>query len=238
VISAVLFDLDDTLYPQAAWLAGAWAAVAARGAALGLPESDLLAALHEIAARGTDRGRIIDRALERCGCSRRAIAPLVEAFRQHAPAKLSCYPRVVDELGALAALVPVGIVTDGDPVVQRAKVRALGLAVDVVVCSDEDGRAHRKPQPRPFRRAVDALGVDAHRAVFVGDRPDKDVAGAISAGMLAVRVRTGEYASSPDEPVPWRSVATAAEAMHMLRHELTGNPARPLPRPLPAGRYT
>jgi len=220
VISAVLFDLDDTLYPQASWLAGAWAAVAARGATLGLPERDLLAALREIAALGTDRGRIIDRALERCACSTSAVAPLVETFRMHAPDTLDCYPGVAEELRALAALVPVGIVTDGDPVVQRAKVRALGVAVDVVVCSDDDGRAHRKPDPLPFRYAVDALGVDVSRTVFVGDRPDKDVAGAIAAGMRAVRVRTGEYASSPDDPAPWRSVASASDAMRLLRQEM------------------
>ncbi len=67
MISAALFDLDDTLYPQGSWLAGAWAAVAARGTRLGLPRPELLAALHAVAALGSDRGHIIDRALERCG---------------------------------------------------------------------------------------------------------------------------------------------------------------------------
>jgi putative hydrolase of the HAD superfamily len=223
VISAVLFDLDDTLYPQAAWLEGAWAAVAARGATLGISEADLLAALHAVATLGTDRGRIIDRALERCGFADVAVAPLVEAFRDHAPAVLDCYPGVVDELRALAVLVPVGIVTDGDPSIQRAKVRALSVDVDVVVCSDENGCEHRKPDPLPFFNALDALGLDAGGVVFVGDRPDKDVAGAIAAGMRAVRVRTGEYASRPDEPAPWRSVATAVDAMRLLRHELAAS---------------
>jgi putative hydrolase of the HAD superfamily len=221
VISAVLFDLDDTLYPQAAWLEGAWAAVAARGAQLDVPEADFLAALHAVAALGTDRGRIIDRALARCGFGDVAVAPLVEAFRAHAPAALDCYPGVVDELRALSALVPVGIVTDGDPVIQRAKVRALALDVDVVVFSDENGREHRKPDPLPFLDALDALALDASGTVVVGDRPDKDVAGAIAAGMRAVRVRTGEYASRPDEPAPWRSVATTADAIRLLRHELS-----------------
>jgi putative hydrolase of the HAD superfamily len=220
VISAVLFDLDDTLYPQAAWLDGAWSAVAARGATVGVPEAELLAALHAIAALGTDRGRIIDRALERCGYATVAVAPLVDAFREHRPVWLDCYPEVAEALHALSTLIPVGIVTDGDPLIQRGKVRALGLDVDVVVCSDDDGRERRKPDPLPFRRALDALGVDASQAVFVGDRPDKDVAGAIAAGMRAVRVRTGEHAALPDEPAPWRSVARAADAIRMLRYEL------------------
>jgi putative hydrolase of the HAD superfamily len=224
VIAAVLLDLDDTLYPQAAWLDGAWRAVAARGASLGVPEAELLAALRTVAALGTDRGRIIDRALQHCGFTDVAVAPLIDAFRAHAPARLDCYPGVAEELRALAARVLVGIVTDGDPLIQRAKLRALRVEVDVVVCSDDDGRAHRKPDPLPFRRALDALDIDASRAVFVGDRPDKDVAGAIAAGMRAVRVRTGEYVTRPDDPAPWRCAPTAAEAMRLLRPEIAPRP--------------
>src|SRR5262249_2868053 len=145
-----------------------------------------------------------------------SVTPLVDAFRAHAPAVLECYPGVVDELRALAAIVPVGIVTDGDPVIQRAKVRALALDMDVVVCSDDNGREHRKPDPLPSLTALDALALDARGTVFVGDRPDKDVAGAIAAGMRAVRVRTGEYASRPDQPAPWRSVASAVDAIRLL----------------------
>ena len=222
MISAVLFDLDDTLYPQASWLDGAWAAVAARGVELGLPEREFLAALRTVAALGSDGGRIIDRALERCGYpgGDDTVALLVDAFRRYEPTTLECYPGVVDELRALAPLVRIAIVTDGDPTIQRAKVRALALDVDVVVCSDDYGRAHRKPDPLPFRCALDALGIDASHAVFVGDRPHKDVAGAIAVGMRAVRVRTGEYASVADDPAPWRSVASAADGIHMLRHEI------------------
>jgi len=226
VIAAVLFDLDDTLYPQAAWLDGAWAAVAARGASFGVPETEFLVALRGVAALGSDRGRIIDRALERCGCGDVDVAPLVEVFRAHAPAVLPCYSGVPEALRSLSALVPVGIVTDGDPASQRAKIRALDVAVDVVICSDENGRRHRKPDPLPFANALDALARDARDAVFVGDRPDKDVAGAIAAGMRAIRVRTGEYASRPDDPAPWRSVATAVDAIELLQHEISGDAAR------------
>jgi putative hydrolase of the HAD superfamily len=225
VIAAVLFDLDDTLYPQAAWLDGAWAAVAARGAALGVPEAELLAALRGVAALGSDRGRIIDRALARCACGDVDVAPLVDAFRAHAPAELHCYPGVAEALRALSALLPVGIVTDGDPVIQRAKIRALGLAADVVVYSDENGRRHRKPDPLPFANALDALALDARDVVFVGDRPDKDVAGAIAAGMRVIRVRTGEYASRPDDPAPWHSVASAVDAIELLQHAIIGRGA-------------
>ena len=220
MIRAVLFDLDDTLYPQTAWLEGAWKAVAAGAAAMGAPEAELFDALCAIAAEGSDRGRIIDRALERCGHADVSIAPLLVAFRMHAPAQLEPYPGAREGLAALRTQARVGIVTDGDPHVQRAKVQALQLDVDVVVCSDDLGRDRRKPHPLPFRHALAKLGVHAGEAVFVGDRPTKDIAGAAAVGMRTVRVRTGEYASAPDEPAAWRTVATVADAMKMLQDQI------------------
>lgn len=52
---------------------------------------------------------------------------------------------------------------------------------DVVVTSAETGV--KKPDPAPFRLALDRLGVEAGRAVHVGDHPPHDEAGALAAGM-------------------------------------------------------
>jgi putative hydrolase of the HAD superfamily len=114
--------------------------------------------------------------------------------------------------------MPVALVTDGDPEGQRAKLDALGLAAafDAVVLSDELGRLWRKPEPRPFVLAASLVGVRPVDVVVIGDRPDKDVAGAQRAGMRAVRVRTGEYASVPDPEPPWRQAADVIEAVRLV----------------------
>jgi putative hydrolase of the HAD superfamily len=217
-IEAVLFDLDDTLYEQAQWLNGAWRAVA-RMAAPVIEEHALFAALRRIAAEGSDRGRIIDRALAALGRGDLAVAPFVEAFRRFRPDVLAPYPGVDACLTALGDAVPLGLVTDGDPALQASKLAALGLAhhFRVVVYSDElGGRGTRKPAPAPFLAALEQLGVDPGGAVYVGDRPDKDVAGALAAGMRAVRVLTGEYRDEPNEPEPWLVVAGIAELAAIL----------------------
>jgi HAD superfamily hydrolase (TIGR01509 family) len=224
-VAGVTVDLDDTIFPQVAWLAGAWRAVAAAGAAFGLDAVLLHERLVAITAAGSDGGRIVDRALLAIGCSEvelPAITPgLVAAFRSHAPDHLDCYPGVAAALGALRARVPVACITDGDPHIQRAKLRALGLtdAFDAVVFSDELGREYRKPHPAPFARALAMLGVDASRAVHVGDRPGKDIAGPTAVGMRAIRVRTGEYAWVADDAAgvaPWRTYDDAAAALSAL----------------------
>jgi len=219
VIAAVLFDLDDTLYDQQRWLAPAWSAVAAAATRCGVDGGALERALVAIAAEGSDRGRIIDRALARVGAPHDVpIAPLLAAFRSSVPRRLAPYRGVREALRLVRAEVPIGLVSDGDVAIQRAKLRCLGLddAFDVVVLSDELGRERRKPHPAPFRVALAALRVPARHAVHVGDRPDKDVQGAVAVGMRAIRVRTGEYRAMPDDPVPWRSAGDVAEAVAIV----------------------
>jgi len=221
---AVTVDLDDTLFPQQQWLDGAWAAVAHRGAERGLPGHDLLAALRDVAAAGSDRGEIVDRALLRLGLPLAHVPDLVAAFAGHAPDRLDLYPGARAALRTLAARLPVVCITDGNPHIQRAKIAALGIgdAFRAVVVSDaleacgERGRALRKPHPAPFRHALGVLGLPARDVVHVGDRPAKDVAGATAAGMRCVRVTTGEYAHLPDVPGTWRTVGGFAEAAGLL----------------------
>ena len=218
MIAAVLVDLDDTLYPQETFLRGAWGVVAEAATAFGVDRSPFLRALRDVAAEGSDRGRIIDRALAAVGAVDVPVAPLVHAFRSHQPRRLAPYPGAVEALQTARARFPVALVSDGDPAGQRAKLAAVGLgdAFDAIVWSDELGRVWRKPEPRPFLHAANLLGVRAADVVMIGDRPDKDVLGAHRAGMRAVRVRTGEYAHAEDLVLPWREAADVAEAVGLV----------------------
>src|SRR3954453_2736066 len=202
-IRAVTVDLDDTLYPQSAYLNAAWESVAERGAELGLPAADLLAALAAISAEGSDKGTIIDRALLAVGVAperlRLFVPALVETFGGFAPRTLPCFPGVRDALAMLRSPVPLACIPDGNPRGQRAKLAALGLSssFDAVVVSDELGGRHlRKPHPAAFRAALGRLGAGAGGAVHIGDRPSKDVDGTARVGMRCIRVLTGEYAST------------------------------------------
>ena len=64
---------------------------------------------------------------------------------------------------------------------------------DLIVISAEVNQ--RKPSPKIFKSALATLGVDASRAVFVGDMVDLDIVGPQSVGMKTVlieRKRSGE----------------------------------------------
>ena len=114
-----------------------------------------------IAGEGTDRGRIIDRALERDRAPDGADGPASRRWSPPSgPTRRSGWrstPGVDRALRRLGRRVPLGLVTDGDPAIQRAKLRALGLAGRFATSSclsDELGREHRKPDPLPFEVAL------------------------------------------------------------------------------------
>ena len=49
---------------------------------------------------------------------------------------------------------------------------------------------HIKPHPAIFEEALDRVGAEPGQAVYVGDRPDVDVAGAQGAGMRGILIRS------------------------------------------------
>jgi len=71
-------------------------------------------------------------------------------------------------------------------ILEAAGVRDLFAAI---VVSDEVG--WRKPRPDIFRRALDLTGADPARTLFVGDKPEIDVAGAHRVGMDAAWINPG-----------------------------------------------
>lgn len=221
--AAVVVDLDDTVYPQAAYLYGAARAVGRAGAAAGLDQVQLSRALRSELVAGSDTGGTIDRALFACGVPSAlaaAVLPdLVAAFTGYRPRRLPLYVGAAAALAALRGRFPLACLTDGNPVIQRAKLAATGVAAvfrTVVITDEWGGRAARKPHPDGLRRVAAALGVAPADMVVVGDRPGKDMAIAAALGARSIRVCTGEYADSPDTPPATAVVADLPAAASLL----------------------
>ncbi|MCO8265330.1 HAD family hydrolase [Haloferax sp. AB510] len=109
---------------------------------------------------------------------------------------------------------PTGILTNGAPAVQRAKLERHDLTdlVDAVVVSNDPAVASRKPDSGIFEAAETALPADDY--VYVGDTYDEDVVGARNAGWEAYHVGDdgpgGDPTDdAPDDPAAVESVADA-----------------------------
>lgn len=88
----------------------------------------------------------------------------------------------LDELGRRG--VETAVVSNWDFSLHDVLAR-LGLEFGVVVTSAATGAS--KPDPAPFRVALDRLGIGANEALHVGDTPDADGDGARAAG-IEVRI--------------------------------------------------
>ena len=219
--AGIVIDLDDTLYPQAAYLAGAARAVGRAGTALGLDGLRLARLLRRQLVAGSDAGGTIDRALLAYGVADPGplLPSLVAAFAGYRPRKLPLYPGAAAALRALGAAYPLVCLTDGAPAIQRAKLAATGVAgafTAIVITDELGGRACRKPDPAGLLHAAALLGVPAGDLLVIGDRPGKDVAVAAALGARSIRVRTGEYADAPSMPKPTAEAAGLAEAAELV----------------------
>ncbi len=110
-------------------------------------------------------------------------------------------PGALDLVDRLAEQVPLALVTNGPPDIQRLKIDQAGIGsrFSAVLISGEIGIG--KPDPAIFLRALELLGVAPAHAVMVGDNWERDITGALSAGVRAVWISHGRAAPASDPQV-------------------------------------
>ena len=96
---------------------------------------------------------------------------------------------VRDEIEALKRVgVIVGVITNGDPVIQREKLAACGayelFPNELILVGGEEILAGREEKPGRgiFERALALAGASADRTIFMGDNWNADIVGASAAG--------------------------------------------------------
>jgi putative hydrolase of the HAD superfamily len=190
---AVIFDLDDTLYPHVQHVHSGFAAVAthvARHSAV--TAKDAYATLRS--ARESDkRGNEFQWLCQVYRLDPALVPALVREYREHRP-QLWLTHGAAEALGALrTAGWRTAILTNGDPGVQAGKVQALGLEamVDHVVYASEHAPGG-KPAREPFLEVLRRLQSAPDDTVMVGDDPVNDVDGARAVGIRTIfLVRAG-----------------------------------------------
>ena len=191
-MKAVLFDLDDTLYPEIEFVMSGFRSVAHfLSSRHQLNEEILFTRMSEILQRD-GRGRVFDILLKDLGIyAEEKVRLLVYLYRSHSP-NIYLYEDTLPILNCLREKgLLLGVITDGLASVQRSKVEALGLRdmLDVVIYTDEIGREYWKPSIVPYQVALDLLEVKPSEASYVGNDIAKDFIGANALGMLTIQVK-------------------------------------------------
>jgi putative hydrolase of the HAD superfamily len=99
----------------------------------------------------------------------------------------------------------------------RRDLEQMGVAqrLDFAVFSSEIGL--RKPHPEIFRRALEAVGTEPERALFVGDRLYEDVRGAGELGMTTVQAVWFRADENPDGREPDHQAFTQLDVLNIAR---------------------
>lgn len=123
----------------------------------------------------------------------------------------------------LAALRPhckLAVVTNCSATLGHQAAALLGVDWDVVVTSEEAG--FYKPDPRPYRLALDKLGVVAGDAAFVAGS-GYDLFGTSAVGMRTFWHNRVGLTRPDGAPAPEREASTLAPALDWLRSFHTAN---------------
>ncbi len=229
-LKALFLDIDDTLFSTSAFAEKARRAAIDAMLEQGLRgDRDALAReLQEVVAEFTSNyEHHLDKLLLRLppgSLNGRNPAILVAAgviaYHETKSRELRVYDDVYEvlrELGRSGLIL--GIISAGLTVKQAEKIVRLKITdfLDprAIFISDQIGIS--KPNPKLYRKACEAVGVDPREAMYVGDNPVMDVAPAKSLGMVSIWMRrSGRHVLDAALPAPDYQIRNFHELRDLL----------------------
>lgn len=199
----VVMSLDDTLFDAGPLYDRLFAHVASEvSARCGGDAEAYVSLLEKVADELTrDHPELPEAFRTRADLPKSARFAVAQAFRSFDPGELSLHTDVEEFLESTRA--PVAIVTHGDRLFDRLKIRALRLAhrVDLIVVAADCGEAWRAPSVLPYRAVCRAFQLSPEEILCVGSNPFTDFEGAYALGMKCRRIARGTFATQAD--LPW-----------------------------------
>jgi putative hydrolase of the HAD superfamily len=191
-VKAVIFDLDDTLYPEIDYVISGFKCVAKYlSKLLRINNEEILKNLIDLFT--DNKANVFNRYLTQQNYyNNELLSNCIEIYRQHYP-KIKLYPEAEEILQWLRNEgYKIGIITDGRPEGQRNKIKALELEkyCDEIMITDEiGGLEFRKPNVKPYQLIIEKLKVIPEQAIYIGDNPSKDFLAANKLGMITIMLK-------------------------------------------------
>ncbi|MEM8883003.1 MAG: TIGR02253 family HAD-type hydrolase [Planctomycetota bacterium] len=231
-LTAILFDIDDTLFPSTAFAdkARQSAVEAMVDAGLDIEVESAMQELHAVVQEfSSNYGHHFDQLVVRLGGHLRegvhkalVVAAGVRAYHE-TKAHLKPHP---DAVVVLEALRPTdllrGVLTNGLTIKQAEKLVRLGMqhyfSPGALFISEDLGVA--KPHPRIFQIACETMGTVPSEVLYIGDNPIKDVDAAHEAGLITcLRRGAGKHSMAVGAHAPDFEVETLDELLPVLREQ-------------------
>ncbi|WP_297130917.1 HAD family hydrolase [uncultured Eubacterium sp.] len=179
-VEAVIFDLDDTLYSEKDYVRSGYKKISEY---LQNPQIEL--DLWDSFVKGE---KAIDVVFNKYGIiEKKEIA--LSIYRNQKP-EIKLYDGVCEMISRIRKKKKIGIITDGRPVSQYAKIAALGIEADKIVVTDElGGIEFRKPNKKAFVIMQECFEVPFEKMVYIGDNILKDFVAPTNLGMKSIYFR-------------------------------------------------
>jgi len=227
MITAIIFDMDDTLYDEIDYCRSGFRAVARFLAAEepAVTEDKYFRAFwHEFT--NSNRKHTFNAAIDKLGIESDAdfISSLVRVYREHRPTiALPVDSREV--LEHLKGRFTLALITDGFLPAQQLKVQALQVEgyFPRILYTEDLGREFWKPSTVPFENMLKEIDVLPRQAVYVADNEKKDFIAPNKLGLMTVqmiRPHRLHTQSSPDPDGPADRKITDIRQLPALLEEL------------------
>lgn len=184
-LDAIIFDLDDTLYSEKEYVRSGYRKIAELFPEIKGAEELLWKFFQE-------KKSALDEFLKCEDIFTEANkAKCLEVYRFHKP-DIHLYSGVREMLKRLKRNYKLGMITDGRPEGQRAKIKALGLEeiFDQIIITDElGGTEYRKPNETAYRMMAKKFGTEFGAMCYVGDNTKKDFIAPMKLGMKSIWFR-------------------------------------------------
>jgi putative hydrolase of the HAD superfamily len=190
----IIFDLDDTLYEEKSFVFSGLKAVSHHieknfGYNRLSTYQELRIILDEFG-----RGAVFDKwLLQKALFNKGRVRKLLSVYRMHKP-NIALPRESISTLIRLKSF-PKYVVTDGNKIVQKNKVAALGIDefLQGVYITHRFGLASAKPSLDCFNKIRQKENAKWNDLVYVGDNPNKDFVNLNSVGARTIQVMTGPY---------------------------------------------
>ncbi len=140
-----------------------------------------------------------------------------ERYNDYRRKYFALFPGAIELLRALRERgVKLGIVTNGLSETHREKIALLQISeyFDAIFLSDEVGMV--KPDPLLFAHACRTLGGAPAHGAMVGDRYDRDIRGALEAGLYTIWLNVRDEELPPGVMPPDATCSSIADAGRIL----------------------
>ena len=189
----IVFDLDEVLYDEKTYVISGFRAVSEfleKDEAI--PKKIIFEYLKRRLKNG--RERIFNDLLDNFRIySQKNLKKCISVYRTHTP-KIKLYSDAKDCLKRLKNY-PLYIVTDGNKIVQKNKIKALNLEnhVKKTILTSNYGLRNSKPSTFCFQKICDMEKTSPTNLVYIGDDPHKDFVGLKREGFKTIRLFKGRF---------------------------------------------